>query len=145
MHPHRSRASVPSGSGPGLLAGKFDFAQSSRGVLTRSGLFVGLCESFATLCARVRAFDTSVWALGLSGSPMHGSVPLAGKSRLSDAFAGILELPASLCVYACMFCASISSQGLSGFPTHSFAPLAGNFGLADAFTGILELFSTLCV
>ena len=71
------------------------------GVPVRSILFVGLCESFATLCVSVHVFDVSA---GLS-SP--------GKFGDTDVIDGFSELLATLCVHVCMPDMSAWSLGLS--------------------------------
>ena len=43
---------------------------------------------------RVHASDVSVGFSSLFGSPMHGSVPLAGRSVVTDVFAGSFDLSA---------------------------------------------------
>ena len=66
------------------------------GLLVRSALFLGLCQSLTTLCTHVYAFHASVQFSSLSGFPMRGTAPLAGKSGVADEFAAVHELFATL-------------------------------------------------
>ena len=76
-------------------------------------MFSAVFEPFAMLC-------TSVWISRLSGSPMHDSALLAGKSGVTDIFAGIFELSESL-LCACMPSASL--RGSQVFLSHLCATL----------------------
>ena len=108
----------------------------------RSELSVGLIKSSTILCVRVHASDagrsrvadvsdmfaglfklpasfcmsgTSVSSLGLSGSLMHGTAPLTGKSGLSNVFAGVLESSPTLCTCMRTLCmhGQLSSPSVS--------------------------------
>ena len=87
----------------GLAPGKFGIVQPFRGILTCSGVCVGLRDSFATLCTCVHTSDVSEWLLSHSGSPVRGYAPPAGKfgaTDVTDTFSGVFELVVMLCVRA---------------------------------------------
>lgn len=44
------------------------------------------------LCACLRISDASVWLPSLTGSFMHDSAPLVGKSAVSDAFSRLWQM-----------------------------------------------------
>ena len=93
-------------------------------------MFVGLLESFATL---LYAFDTFVWLLSHSGSPMHSSAPLTGKSSVTIAFADLLELFVTLCVCMCVLCMPgqlLSPSFSSGYDLVLPVGESGGFGSA---------------
>ena len=103
--PHASFPSLCSSFGHnfGLVLGKFDFFWLFRGVLTRSDVSVGFCESFTTLRTCVHMSNTSVWlSRGHSGLSTYNFVHLAGKFGLADMFAGIVKLFVMLCMRACV-------------------------------------------
>ena len=85
----------------GLVTGKFDFVQLSLGVLTRSGLFVDLIESFARFCTCARVSNVPVRSLGFFGSPMRDIALLVGKFSVTDAFADLFKFPTSPCACVC--------------------------------------------
>ena len=116
-----------------LVPGESDFVQLFWGVLTHSDMLTDLLKTFAMSCMHVHVSDASVWLSSLSGLPMCGSAPLAGRSGVIDTFSGVLVLFSLLCVRACMADVSVLSLGFSGSPTHNTALLAGMPGLVDIF------------
>ena len=80
-----------SGRNSELLPGESNLVQRFWGLLVRSGLFLGLRQSLTTLCTHVYAFHVSVQFSSLSGFPMRGTAPLAGKSGVTDEFAAVHE------------------------------------------------------
>ena len=95
----------PCGSS-GLLAGESNLVQRFWNLLMRSDLFSGLCQSLTTLCTCMHAFHASVRFSSLSGSPMHDTVPLAGKLEVTDEFSTVHESFAML--RACMHISNTS-------------------------------------
>ena len=129
----------------GLVLGKFDFFWLFRGVLTRSDVSVGFCESFTTLRTCVHMSNTSVWlSRGHSGLSTYNFAPLAGKFGLADMFAGIPKLLVMLCMRACVSDASVGLSSISGSPIRGSVPLAGESGITDVFSGVLEPFVSPC-
>ena len=90
------------GRSSGLLPGESNLVQRFCGLLMRSDLFSGLCQSLTTLCECVYAFHVSVQFSSLSGFPMRDTAPLAGKSGVADEFAAVHESFATLraCTHA---------------------------------------------
>ena len=76
--------------------------------------------------------STSVSSLGLSGSPMHGTAPLTGKSGLSNAFAGVLEPSRTLCACMRTLCVPGQLSSPSVLPGHGLMLLgeSGSFEFA---------------
>ena len=67
----------------------------------------------------------SVSSLGLSGSPMHGTAPLTGKSGLSNVFAGVLEPSRTLCMCMHTLCVPGQLSSPSVLPEHGLMFKAG--------------------
>ena len=88
-----------SGRSSGLLAGESNLVQRFWNLLMRSDLFSGLCQSLTTLCTCIHAFHASVRFSSLSGSPMHDTVPLAGKLEVTDEFSSRSQCSARVCIY----------------------------------------------
>ena len=104
MHVHVSDESIWLSSLFGLPTHGGKFGLTDR--------FAGAFELLAILSGvRVHVSDASIWSLGLSGSSMCDTAPLADKSGITDIFPGFLKLvPPS---QACMRTLSMPGQGLS--------------------------------
>ena len=73
------------------------------GVPVRSILFVGLCESFATFCLSLHAFDASVGLSSPSGWLTRSPVHLAGKfgdTDVTDGFSRVARNALRACTHA---------------------------------------------
>ena len=70
-------------------------------------LFVGLCESFATLCLSLHAFDASVGLLSPSGWLTRSPAHLAGKfgdTDVTDGFSRVAHNALRACTHARHVC-----------------------------------------
>lgn len=121
-----------------LLAGKsrvFDIADT----------FSGVFESLAMLYMCVHVSDMSIRSSGFSGSSIHSTVPLAGKSGITDTFSGLFKFLATLQCLPHMFgiCVVLGPLGSSG---HNLGLVPSEFDFSQLFWGVpthSDMFSDL--
>ena len=90
----------------------------------------------------VHASNVSAWHSSLFGTPIHGSAPLAGRSRITDMFAGLFDFfPTSwACTHAVCMPGQLSSPSV--LSRHGFVPLIGK---SCSFMPSVHVLMRLCV